>query len=179
MSFISYTECRFLLHSKLQNIFVVELYRNQTNGYNSTLKLNCSHLFNKYAIICYLCQKCEIMATKEEVELFLKQFHQKLQVFSIIFRDDRGKNIQTLADLEITPKYRETVIKEINVNDYCQGPIIDSLNNLGDMWVFGKDIKGKEVYIKISLGRENSQTICISFHIAEHKMKYIFKGEKQ
>ena len=56
--------------------------------------------------------------TKENVEAFLSQFHQKLKVFSIIFRDDRGKNAQTLADLEITPKYRETVIKEIKAEDY-------------------------------------------------------------
>lgn len=47
------------------------------------------------------------------------------------------------------------------------------------MWVFGKDIKGQEVYIKISLGQENTNTICVSFHIAEYKMNYKFKGEKQ
>lgn len=119
------------------------------------------------------------MATKEEVEAFLQQFHQKLKVFSIIFRDDRGKNAQTLADLEITPKYRETVIKDIKTEDYSQGPIVDTLNHLGDMWVFGKDVKGHEVYIKISLGQPNSQTICISFHISEYKMKYPLKGVKQ
>lgn len=28
----------------------------------------------------------------------------------MIFRDDRGKNMQTLLDLEITPKYREKII---------------------------------------------------------------------
>lgn len=112
------------------------------------------------------------MATQEEVEAFLKQFHQKLKVFSIIFRDERGKNAQTLADLEITPKYRETIIKAIEVEDYSQGPIVDTLNHLGDMWVFGKDVKGHEIYIKISLGRDNCQTICISFHIAEYRMKY-------
>ena len=117
--------------------------------------------------------------TKENVEAFLNQFHQKLKVFSIIFRDDRGKNAQTLADLEITPKYRETVIKEIKTEDYSQGPIIDTLNSMGEMWVFGKDVKGQEVYIKISLGQSNSQTICISFHIAEYKIKYPLKGEKQ
>ena len=43
------------------------------------------------------------MVTKEVVEAFLKEFHQKLKIFSIIFRDDRGKNAQTLAELEITP----------------------------------------------------------------------------
>ena len=118
------------------------------------------------------------MATQEEVEAFLKQFHQKLKVFSIIFRDERGKNAQTLADLEITPKYRETIIKAIEVEDYSQGPIVDTLNHLGDMWVFGKDVKGHEIYIKISLGRDNCQTICISFHIAEYRMKYPFYRRK-
>jgi hypothetical protein len=43
------------------------------------------------------------------------------------------------------------------------------------MWVFGKDIKGREVYIKIMLGSNNCQTICISFHIAEHPLSYKFK----
>ena len=119
------------------------------------------------------------MVAKEDVEVFLKQFHQKLKVFNIIFRDDRGKNTQTLADLEITPKYREIIIKGIKFEDYSQGPIVDTLNYMGDMWVFGKDVKGQEVYIKISLGQNNSQTICISFHISEYRMKYPFKGEKQ
>ena len=113
--------------------------------------------------------------TKENVEAFLNQFHQKLKVFSIIFRDDRGKNAQTLADLEITPKYRETVIREIKAEDYSQGPIIDTLNSMGEMWVFGKDCDGVDVYVKIALGKPNTNTICISFHTAEHPLKYAFK----
>lgn len=51
------------------------------------------------------------MATREDVEKFLEQFHVKLEVFSIVYRDDRGKNAQTLADLEITPMYRDDIIK--------------------------------------------------------------------
>ena len=35
--------------------------------------------------------------------------------------------------------------------------------------------KEREVYIKITLGYENGQTICISFHIAEHPLNYPFK----
>lgn len=38
------------------------------------------------------------MATKEEVEAFLNGFHAKMKVFRIVFRDDRGKNAQTLAE---------------------------------------------------------------------------------
>jgi hypothetical protein len=118
------------------------------------------------------------MATREEVERFLNNFHSKLKIFSIIFRDDRGKNMQTLAELEITPTYRESVIKEIGVKDYSEGPIVDTLNKLGEMWVFGKDVRGHEVYIKISLGLPNNTTICISFHKAEHPMNYPLKEQK-
>ena len=59
---------------------------------------------------------------------------------------DRGKNAQTLIDLEITPKYRDSVIINIEVEDYSEGPVIDTLNQCGEMWVFGKDVKGQEVY---------------------------------
>jgi len=46
------------------------------------------------------------------------------------------------------------------------------------MWVFGKEVKKKEVYIKISMGIENTNAICISFHIAEYPMKYPYKNVK-
>lgn len=115
------------------------------------------------------------MATREEVERFINNFQSKLKIFQIIFRDDRGKNTQALAELEISPTYRETVIKEIVVEDYSEGPIVDTLNKYGEMWVFGKDVKKQEVYIKIALGHPNSSTICISFHKAERPIKYPFK----
>lgn len=116
------------------------------------------------------------MSTKAEVERFLSQFYEKLKIFDIIFRDDRGKNAQALAELDITPRYRLEVIKDIKVEDYSEGPIVDTLNKCGDLWVFGKDVKGNEVYIKISLGIPNGRTICISFHKAERAMKYPFKN---
>ena len=118
------------------------------------------------------------MATREEVEQFLNSFHCKLKIFQIIFRDDRGKNTQALADLDITPAYRKDVIKQIVAEDYSDGPIIDTLNRYGEMWVFGKDVKGQEVYIKIALGFQGYPTICISFHKAERPMRYPFKKQE-
>lgn len=70
---------------------------------------------------------------------------------------------------------REVIVKSLQVEDYVEGPVIDELNRRSEMWVFGKDVKGHEVYIKITLGYENGQTICISFHIAEHTLTYPFK----
>ena len=115
------------------------------------------------------------MVTIEEVNAFLIQFNVKAQIFGIRFRDDRGKNRETLLQLEITPVQRELIVKNLLVQDYVEGPVVDELNKNGEMWVFGKDVKGREVYIKITLGYENGQTICISFHIAEHPLEYPFK----
>ena len=116
------------------------------------------------------------MATKEQIEDFLKRLKEKIKVFDIIFRDDRGKNLQTLASLEITPTYRKQVVLNIESEDYVEGPIVDTLNKMGEMWVFGKNVKGQEVYIKIMLGQPGRSTICISFHIAEHPLNYPFKN---
>ena len=117
-----------------------------------------------------------LMVTKQQVEDFLKRLKEKIKVFDIVFRDDRGKNLQTLATLEIAPTYRKQVILNIEPEDYSEGPVVDTLNKMGEMWVFGKNVKGQEVYIKITLGLPNSSTICISFHIAEHPMTYPFKN---
>lgn len=115
------------------------------------------------------------MVDREQVELFLSELHTKIEIFGIIFRDDRGANQETLQELEIVPSYRKVVIENLQVEDYSQGPIIDELNHHGEMWVFGKDVKGREIYIKVMIVGGKSQTICISFHIAKSPMSYPFK----
>jgi hypothetical protein len=59
--------------------------------------------------------------------------------------------------------------------DYCEGPIKDKMNIESDMWVFGKIVKKKEIYIKITMGDFSNPVICISFHLAEKPMQYVFK----
>jgi hypothetical protein len=125
-------------------------------------------------IFVYFCN----MITKEDVENFLAEFKIKFKIFGIRFRDDRSKNQNSLLELGITPKQREDVIVDLNTSDYSEGPLVDVLNNQGEMWVFGKDVKGNEVYIKITMGRPNSHTICISFHKAEYPMNYPFKNNE-
>ena len=115
------------------------------------------------------------MVTIDEVKAFLEQFNVKAQIYGIRFRNDREKNKETLRLLEISPLQREVIVKTLQVQDYVEGPIVDVLNKEGEMWVFGKDVKEREVYIKITLGYENGQTICISFHIAEKPLVYPYK----
>lgn len=117
------------------------------------------------------------MVTKEDVERFLADFNVKIKIFGIRFRDDRAKNHNSLLELGVTPSERLNVLMRLECYDYSAVPIVDELNNQGEMWVFGKDVKGNEVYIKISMGRPNSHTICVSFHKAEYPMSYPLKNE--
>jgi hypothetical protein len=82
---------------------------------------------------------------KQQVDAFLRDFKQKSKIWGIVFRDDRGKNAQTLLDLELRPIDRSRIIEKLEVKDYIEGPVHDKLN------------------------------ICISFHVAEHTISYPLK----
>lgn len=116
-----------------------------------------------------------MMATKDEVEQFLQGFKEKMKIWDVLFRDDRGKNAQTLLNLELRPIDRKKILEELIAKDYAQGPLEEKLYGGSDMWVFGKEVKKQEVYIKITMGIPGASVICISFHVAEHKMQYPFK----
>lgn len=118
------------------------------------------------------------MTSKQEVEQFLKTLNVKIRVFGILFLDDRGKNQQTLHDLEISPITRKTIIENLTYLNYSEGPLEEKMRGILPMWVFGDTVKGKEIYIKVSMGIENQGTVCISFHIAEYPMNYPFKNNR-
>lgn len=98
-----------------------------------------------------------------------------MDIWGVFYRDDRGKNTQTLLVLEISPNDRNKISKQLDAENYVEGPLPEKLCGGSDMWVFGKMVKGKEIYIKISMGIHNLAAICISFHEAEHKMNYPHK----
>lgn len=114
------------------------------------------------------------MASIVDVDQFLSEFKIKMSIWDVLF-SNREKNIQTLSDLEITPIYRKEILYELEVLDYSQGPLEDNMLNGAEMWVFGKTIKTKEVYIKITMGKPSLSVMCISFHLAEHPMNYPLK----
>jgi len=111
---------------------------------------------------------------KQTVEQFLRDFKVKLKVFDVVY-GDREKNTQALLDLEILPSYRRTILENLEIEDYCDGPLEETMLGSSEMWVFGKQISGQDVYIKITMGLASQPVICISFHIAEHTLTYPFK----
>ncbi|MCD8101538.1 MAG: toxin [Alistipes sp.] len=117
------------------------------------------------------------MVTKQDVINYLRSLKDKIGIFGIIYRNDRQKNSQTLLELEISPDKRNQIIIGLQAEDYCQGPEKDVLNNISELWIFGKQIKGREIYIKITKGLENNPVICISFHFSEYPLVYPFKKQ--
>lgn len=118
------------------------------------------------------------MATRQNVELFLTQLKDKLKVFEVAFRP-RGKNLDDLAELDITPIKRLEYLMNLNAEDYYGGPKKDTYDpTKPDYYEFGIQINGKEVYIKISPGLPNKMVDCMSFHIAEFPMNYPLKKER-
>ena len=115
------------------------------------------------------------MSTESEVAYFLEDFKEKMKFWDVLFRDERGKNAQALVDLELRPIERKAILEALKTKDYCEGPVAEKLYGGADMWVFGKTVKKKEVYIKITMGAMGSSVICISFHLAQHKMNYPLK----
>ena len=115
-----------------------------------------------------------MIKTKQEVEQFLSQFGIKFDVWGIFYLD-RDKNEEALKALGITPKARDEIVRQLQPDDYVETLPADFFD---EMWVFGRDMDGTELYIKIAIGRPNDRTICISFHIAEHPISYAFKKEE-
>jgi len=117
------------------------------------------------------------MATKLEIEQFLIQVKEKIKVFEVVFRP-RDKNLDDLAALDITAIERRQYLMSLKAEDYYAGPKPDTHDTTKpDYYEFGIQIKGKEVYIKISPGKANKAVDCMSFHLAERPMNYPLKTE--
>jgi hypothetical protein len=115
------------------------------------------------------------MSQFDVINSFLKDFKYKLKFYGALYLDSRLKNIQSLFELGITSARRTEILESLEEIDYSEGPLDETIYGGSDMWVFGKIVNEKEVYIKITMGKYNRQVLCISFHVAEFIMMYPLK----
>ena len=114
----------------------------------------------------------------DEVKQFLLDFKQAATTSSGVDLVPRDQNMKTLSYLGITKKNAEEILLGLSVADYCKGPIPDK-DKAGELWEFGRDMDGEEVYIKLKVVKELNLAKCISFHIAKYPMKYPLKPNEQ
>ena len=93
----------------------------------------------------------------------------------------RPENNKCIAQLGFRYADIEETLLGLSVEDYCEGPCRDR-DQRGELWVFGKTIENKTIYIKLKLapvGTVGSLRIVrlVSFHPAEHTLEYPFKGK--
>jgi len=112
---------------------------------------------------------------KNEVRKLLKELKRIIRESGliIIYKDE---NIKGRIELGMTIKTLKDEVLSLSVLDYSQGPLYD-VQEGGDLWVFGKEINGKETYMKfkIFLTASGYHAKCLSIHPANKPMKYPFK----
>ena len=78
----------------------------------------------------------------------------------------------TLLDLDYDTVDVVDRLKELAVSDYSETLIDKDDDKPPLLFVFGKDINNRQVYIKLKIKGENNRILCLSFHYAKHKMKF-------
>ena len=79
----------------------------------------------------------------------------------------------TLEDLDYD--YFDVIdrLKELTIRDYSETKIDKDDDNPPLLFVFGKDINERMVYIKLKIkGEERRRGLCLSFHYAEKQMEF-------
>jgi len=109
----------------------------------------------------------------EAVRRFLLEFKQAATSGSGIDLVPRQGVKETLEWLGLTKRDVEQILLGLSVTDFCNGPLPDK-DKPGELWEFGKQIEGQDVYIKLKVAGVAGVKIakCISFHIAKHPLKY-------
>lgn len=119
------------------------------------------------------------VASLEEAANLLYEIQEKIRQNGVIFLNGRVKNRQTLANLGITAAQQRGIIDQLRKEDYCGGPESDEKYHWKLVSVFGTTFRETELYIKFSVGVDNTPVVCVSFHEAEWPMSYLFKQDCQ
>ena len=106
---------------------------------------------------------------QKKVQSFLLEF-KKIASEKGIWLAPRPDSLETLRYLRFTKKNLKEIILNLSATDYYQGPQPDHTEK-GEVWVFGKDLDGIEVYIKLKIVNEE-MVKCLSFHIPVHPLSY-------
>lgn len=114
------------------------------------------------------------MVRPAQVVLFVTQFREHWPPKCVVISTD--KNIQALANFNITPRQRRDIILHLSVENYVDGPLLDKDRGGEGIWIFGERVQEEEVYIKLNLFEVKGKycASCLSFHPAEWSLTYPF-----
>ena len=87
--------------------------------------------------------------------------------------DEKYSTPYTLLDLDYDAWDVIKHLKELQVSEYSETKIDKDDANPPILFVFGKDINNKLVYVKLKIkGDQQRHVLCVSFHYAKEKMTF-------
>lgn len=127
-----------------------------------------------------------IQSKKREVVAFLATLKSLLENedfdrdtdLTLIRKKKQGKDQNystpyTLLDLDYDTEDVVERLKELTIAEYSETKIDTDDLNPPLLFVFGKDIKSKLVYVKLKIkGEQQKHVLCVSFHYAKEKMAF-------
>lgn len=122
---------------------------------------------------------------KREVAAFLDELYQLLESddfdinmdLILIRKKKQGDDWKfstpyTLLDLEYNAEDVVNRLKELKVEEYAETKIDTDDINPPILFVFGKDINDRLIYVKLKIRDQQKQIVCVSFHYAKDKIQY-------
>ncbi len=110
------------------------------------------------------------------IAAFLKLFKELAVSSGVDIFVDRADYKEAFIELEITKLIAFQELMSLSIEDYCSGPEPDK-DRPGEIWEFGENLEGKEVYIKLKIADIGGKRYakCISFHKAKFPQCYPLK----
>lgn len=120
----------------------------------------------------------EVVAFLEELKMFLEKGDFNIDTDFILIRKNKKDDMEhstpyTLLDLDYDIEDVVDRLKELTVEEYSETKIDKDDLDPPLLFVFGKNINRKLIYIKLKIkGDQKRHVLCVSFHYAKDKMKF-------
>ena len=133
-----------------------------------------------FIFLSIISKRQEVVAFLEELKAFVKGNDFDIDHDLILIKkkkvdEEEYSTPYTLLDLDYNSEDVVNRLKELTVAEYSETKIDKDDFNPPLLFVFGKDINRRLVYVKLKIKKkENLRTyiLCVSFHYAKEKMKF-------
>ncbi len=95
---------------------------------------------------------------------------------------EREKNTQALLDMGLSDAERREIILALTSDNYVAGPKPDDTDDTKEVWEFGENVDGTDVYVKLRVAKDPRKkhvyhALVWSFHPAVYPLGYPLREE--
>jgi hypothetical protein len=111
-----------------------------------------------------------------EIAAFLRRFREAMDIYGLDLWPTT-KNRKFEDDTGFTKSDAELLVRSLRTIDYSMGPEPDDNadRSPGEVWVFGREFEGTDLYVKLKLEVRThvngTPSVCMSFHPQERPLE--------